>query len=83
MDNRFEGRFWHSLDGGDTWTKEAIKGLYYIFSFDMTSKESGYSVALTQASGVQLLKYRTNSSSSSSSSSSNVADDEKIEMHFT
>lgn len=55
----FEGRFWHSLDGGQTWTKEAIKGLY-IFSFDMTSAESGYSVALTESSGVQLLKYRTN-----------------------
>ncbi len=53
----FEGRFWHSLDGGKTFTKEAIKGLY-IFSFDMTSAASGYSVALTESSGVQLLKYR-------------------------
>jgi photosystem II stability/assembly factor-like uncharacterized protein len=53
----FEGRFWHSLDGGKTFTKEAIKGLY-IFSFDMVSAVSGYSVALTESSGVQLLKYR-------------------------
>jgi hypothetical protein len=22
MTNAFEGRFWHTLDGGDTWTKE-------------------------------------------------------------
>ena len=48
------------LDGGGTWTKEAIKGLY-IFSFDMVSRDSGYAVALTQQSGVQLLKYRDNS----------------------
>ena len=59
MSNAFEGRFWHTLDGGDTWTKEAIKGLY-TFSFDMVSRESGYAVALTRSSGVQLLKYRTN-----------------------
>ena len=51
------GRFWHTLDGGDTWVLEAIKGLY-IFSFDLVSKESGYAVALTAQSGVQLLKYR-------------------------
>merc|ERR1711871_180311 len=57
----FEGRFWHTLDGGDTWTKEAIKGLY-IFSFDMVSAASGYAVALTESSGVQLMKYRHNSS---------------------
>ncbi len=56
----FEGRYFHTLDGGDTWTKEAIKGLY-IFSFDMVSRHSGYSVALTASSGVQLLKYRDNS----------------------
>jgi hypothetical protein len=36
MSNAFEGRFWHTLDGGDTWVKEAIKGLY-TFSFDMVS----------------------------------------------
>jgi photosystem II stability/assembly factor-like uncharacterized protein len=59
MGNPFEGRFWHSLDGGKTFTKEAIPGLYS-FSFDMVSKESGFSVALTQSSGVQLLKYRDN-----------------------
>ena len=55
----FEGRYWHTLDGGDTWAKEAIKNLY-IFSFDMLSKKSGFSVALTIQSGVQLLKYRDN-----------------------
>lgn len=52
----FEGRYWHSLDGGSSWTKEAIPGLY-IFSFDMISAASGYSVALTEQSGVELLKY--------------------------
>ena len=62
MSNAFEGRFWHTLDGGDTWTKEAIPGLY-TFSFDMVSRESGYAVALTRSSGVQLLKYRTNQTS--------------------
>ena len=56
----FEGRYWHTLDGGKTWAKEAIKGLY-MFSFDLVSKTAGYSVALTMQSGVQLLKYRTNS----------------------
>jgi hypothetical protein len=58
MNNQFSGHFWHSLDGGDSWTLEAIKGLY-IFSFDMVSRESGYSVALTRASGVELLKYKS------------------------
>jgi len=57
MKNSFAGEFWHSLDGGDTWTVESIRGLY-IFSFDMVSRQSGYAVALTQASGVSLLKYR-------------------------
>ena len=55
----FEGRYWHTLDGGMTWTKEAIKGLY-MFSFDLVSATAGYSVALTMSKGVQLLKYRTN-----------------------
>lgn len=53
----FEGRFWHSLDGGKSWTKEAIPGLY-TFSFDMISTTAGFAVALTIESGVQLLKYR-------------------------
>jgi photosystem II stability/assembly factor-like uncharacterized protein len=53
----FEGRYWHTLDGGSNFSKEAIKGLY-VMSFDMTSEKSGFSVALTQASGVALLKYR-------------------------
>ena len=65
----FEGRYFHTLDGGDTWTKEAIKGLY-IFSFDMVSRHSGYSVALTASSGVQLLKYRDNSTDAAVGASS-------------
>jgi len=53
----FEGRFWHTLDGGATWTKEAIKGLY-IISFDLVSGTAGYSVGLTASSGVQLIGYK-------------------------
>lgn len=56
---KFEGRFWHTTDGGQTWTLESSKGMY-IFSFDMTSGTSGFSVALTQASGVKLFKYNPN-----------------------
>lgn len=55
----FEGRFWHSTDGGMTWVKEAIPDLY-IISFDMISADSGFAVALTLQSGVELLKYDAN-----------------------
>jgi photosystem II stability/assembly factor-like uncharacterized protein len=58
----FEGRYFHTLDGGDTWTKEAIKGLY-IVSLDMVTATSGFSVALTLQSGVQLMKYQQPNSS--------------------
>lgn len=53
----FEGRFWHTLDGGDTWTKETIPGLY-IMSANFVSSAAGFAVAITKASGVELLKYR-------------------------
>lgn len=53
----FEGRFWHTTDGGDTWRKEAIPGLYVI-SADLVSPSAGYAVALTLQSGLQLLRYR-------------------------
>ena len=44
---QFEGRFWHSLDGGNTWKKTAFPGTY-ILSLDMQSAASmGYAVALT------------------------------------
>jgi photosystem II stability/assembly factor-like uncharacterized protein len=53
----FEGRFWHSLDGGDTWTKTAFPGTY-IVSLDMQSQSSGFAVALTsqQPAGLKLFK---------------------------
>ena len=54
----FEGRFWHSLDGGDTWAKTAFPGTY-IVSLDMQGAKSGYAVALTdtQPAGLKLFKY--------------------------
>ena len=54
----FEGRFFHSLDGGNTWTKESIKGIY-IVSLDMLTTKSGYAVSLTQSqpAGIKLFKY--------------------------
>ena len=54
----FEGRFFHSLDGGNTWTKESIKGMY-IVSLDMLTTKSGYAVSLTQSqpAGIKLFKY--------------------------
>jgi len=53
----FEGRFWHSLDGGLTWAKTAFPGTY-IVSMDMQAK-SGYAVALTDSNpaGLKLFKY--------------------------
>ena len=52
----FEGRFWHTADGGKTWAKEAIpnlsiQGLWMEGGF-------GYAVAITKADGVKLLRYR-------------------------
>lgn len=54
----FEGRFYHSLDGGNTWEKEVIKGLYVI-SMDMLTSKTGYAVSFTntQPAGIKLLKY--------------------------
>ena len=54
---QFEGRFWHSLDGGDTWTKTAFPGTY-IISLDMQGPKSGFAVALTskQPAGLKLFK---------------------------
>ena len=57
---QFEGRFWHSLDGGNTWKKTAFPGTY-ILSLDMQSAASvGYAVALTSQNpaGVKLFKYQ-------------------------
>lgn len=74
----FEGRYWHSTDGGKTWVKEAIKNLY-VFSFDMVSADSGYSVALTAQSGVQLLKYRQSNSTLTTTFSAPAASTKKIQ----
>ena len=54
---QFEGRFWHSLDGGDTWTKTAFPGTY-IISLDIQGSKSGFAVALTskQPAGLKLFK---------------------------
>lgn len=58
VQGEFEGRFFHSLDGGDTWTKEAIKGMY-IVSLDMMTSKSGYAVSFTdsQPAGIKLYRY--------------------------
>ena len=54
----FEGRFWHSLDGGDTWTKEAVPNLY-IISLDMLDDgKHGFSVAMTASDGIELVRYK-------------------------
>ena len=58
---KFEGRFWHSLDGGNTWKKTAFPGTY-IVSLDMQSASGvGYAVALTSQNpaGLKLFKYQT------------------------
>ena len=59
---KFEGRFWHSLDGGETWKKEAFPGTY-IVSLDMNGAKGGYAVALTDTSpaGLKLFKYAPSS----------------------
>ena len=56
---KFEGRFWHSLDGGATWKKTAFPG-YYVVSLDMVSPSQGYAVAWTSGSpaGVNLFRYQ-------------------------
>ena len=51
-----EGRFWHTTDGGKTWSKEAINGLS-IQGLWMEG-DKGFAVAVTEEDGVLLLKYR-------------------------
>ena len=55
--HNFEGCYWHTLDGGDTWTKEAIPGIT-VLSLDMTSASSGYSAAMDLHTKTVLMKYR-------------------------
>ena len=53
----FEGRFWHTQDGGDTWVKEAAAG-QYIVSFDLVGPSSGHAVALDRATECHLWEYK-------------------------
>lgn len=55
----FKGRFWHTLDGGKTWTVEEIKG-FYIVDIDMPAPTVGFAVGLTDNGAPGLLKYDPN-----------------------
>lgn len=55
----FQGRFWHSLDGGKTFELEFIKGLY-IIDIDMIDPSHGHAIGLTISSGLELVKYKSN-----------------------
>ena len=51
----FEGRFWHSIDGAKTWTKEVHQGLYIV---DLEiEKTFGYAIGIGAQNGATLLKY--------------------------
>ena len=54
----FEGRFWHSLDGGETWEKEAVPNVY-IISFDLRTSASGHAIAWDRAALAQLWSYQS------------------------
>jgi len=54
----FQGRFWHSLDGGKTFELEFIKGLY-IIDIDMIDATHGFAIGLTLSTGLELVKFRT------------------------
>jgi len=56
----FHGRFYHSIDGGRSWKLEFIKGLY-IIDVDMIDATHGFGIGLTISTGLELIKYRTNS----------------------
>jgi hypothetical protein len=58
--HNFEARFWHTLDGGQTWTKEAIPG-FTCLSLDMTSATSGYLAAMDLHNKPVLIKYHPSS----------------------
>jgi hypothetical protein len=61
----FQGRFWHSMDGGKTFELEFIKGLY-IIDIDMIDATHGFGIGLTVSSGLELVKYKTNSTTTTS-----------------
>lgn len=52
-----EGRFWHSVDGGNTWTLETIRS-FYVFDLDaVTNGIYAIGLDLAAGSGVELLYY--------------------------
>ena len=56
---------WHSLDGGDTWTKEAVPNLYIISLDLLDDGKHGFSVAMTASDGIELVRYKGPSNSTS------------------
>lgn len=52
----FEGYFWHSVDGGKTWTNETLAGVY-VNDITFPDATHGYATAFTEQDGTSLLAY--------------------------